>query len=101
MILNLLTYAQNDIGEFKLRYCFGGLLKAASPAVSQKSFLGLDLEEYLELGPQIFTEFQYHAETFENEVFDAISQVQKIQKNTGVTMDFSHRKSIENPMETP
>ena len=61
----------------------------------------LVLEDFLELGAQIFTEFQYHAETFENEVFDAISQVQKIQKNTGVTMDFSHRKSIENPMETP
>ena len=43
-------------------------------------FRKLDLEDFLELGAQIFTEFQYHAETFENEVFDAISQVQKIQK---------------------
>ena len=85
-------------------------LKAASPALAKIKKKGslffffvrsLVLEDFLELGAQIFTEFQYHAETFENEVFDAISQVQKIQKNTGVTMDFSHRKSIENPMETP
>ena len=83
----------------------GFFKKAPCPAVTRKKknwyfflfFRKLVLEDFLELGAQIFTEFEYHAETFENEVFDVISRVKKIQKNMNLTMDFwrfgIHRES--------
>ena len=64
-------------------------------------FRSLVLEDFLELGAQIFTEFQYHAETFENEVFDGISREKKIQKNMNLTIDFGALTSNGNPMKTP
>ena len=64
-------------------------------------FRKLDLEDFLELGAQIFTEFQYHAETFENEVFGGISREKKIQKNMNLTIDFGALTSNGNPMKIP